>query len=474
MTISICFGHVGDEGLLNTSSNNSHESTPPEGVQPEQVEKEDLLGPGLPIVRANTPRPLSFTTAKRASTDSSIVPDFPVEAPVAPPLPEEFDEPTPTPVAATPLPEKAEPVAPPEFIWLFEYGLEMDVSYLNSPARLQGLALEYGSAMLDGYTLRSLELQPGHSVITLVPDPLQEVWGTLYRIPRRLTEQDSGGTILLEKVHPPHIYEAIPVTVQEVHRKRHIECITYIASEVTRAGAEQALSLSFPLDVRYARRLLNCARRQKLPEKYIEELEKLAKEQQPAINTGHDAASQRVAEQMIAVAQPTIQTEQNTDPLPVLKDSQIVAKRQPGREIPVPEQQTNRGMLVFALYVLLVLSAIPALAMLSVYGVWQDVLAARFPPPGIPVYVLMYGVLGSCLSCLARLNRQRTLRVPGYVLAAWFARPFTGAVLAGLAFLALNSGLFALSVLPEQHYALYALLGTLAGCCEGWLFMHRK
>src|SRR5437764_9292513 len=40
-----------------------------------------------------------------------------------------------------------------EFLWLFEYGFEMDLPLLNSPERLDGLALLYGSAVLKGYRI---------------------------------------------------------------------------------------------------------------------------------------------------------------------------------------------------------------------------------------------------------------------------------------------------------------------------------
>ena len=58
---------------------------------------------------------------------------------------------------ATPLPFSGN-VAPledtsAEFIWLFEYGVEMDIAFLNSPERLDGFALLYGPAVLKGYEL---------------------------------------------------------------------------------------------------------------------------------------------------------------------------------------------------------------------------------------------------------------------------------------------------------------------------------
>jgi len=47
-------------------------------------------------------------------------------------------------------------------------------------------------------------------------------------------------------------------------------------------------------------------------------------------------------------------------------------------------------------------------------------------------------------------------------------------VLAALAYLALSSGLFAMSAVPAQRYAIYSLAGAIAGLCEGWLFFRQK
>src|SRR5215813_2622861 len=51
---------------------------------------------------------------------------------------------------ATPLPL---PGKPNEFIWLFEYGLEMDATFLNDRKRLNGSAHLYGPAVLKGYRI---------------------------------------------------------------------------------------------------------------------------------------------------------------------------------------------------------------------------------------------------------------------------------------------------------------------------------
>jgi len=72
------------------------------------------------------------------------------------------------------------------------------------------------------------------------------------------------------------------------------------------------------------------------------------------------------------------------------------------------------------------------------------------------------------------LGRPTRLTLPGFVILTWFARPYLGAVLAALAYLALSSGLFVISVVPEQRYALFSVVGAVAGLCEGWLFFRQK
>ncbi len=114
------------------------------------------LAPGVPIVRSSTPKPLSFGMPPLTSA-------FPVKAPSAPPLPEELDAgELALPIAdsipampAIPLTSRPRPSLEEsqEYIWLFEYGLEMDPVLLNSPERLNGVAMLYGPALLKGYAL---------------------------------------------------------------------------------------------------------------------------------------------------------------------------------------------------------------------------------------------------------------------------------------------------------------------------------
>ena len=131
---------------------------------------ESFVVPGVPVVRGKTPRPRSMgqfsakaaqhaVPVKSLQSDTS---DFPSEAPVAPPLPEEYEDGEAstikqlefTPSSSANKPETSN-TATSEFMWLFEYGLEMDAAFLNSAERLKGLALMYGPAVSKRLSHRS-------------------------------------------------------------------------------------------------------------------------------------------------------------------------------------------------------------------------------------------------------------------------------------------------------------------------------
>ena len=100
-------------------------------------------------------------------------------------------------IGATPLPFSGKAVSledtSAEFIWLFEYAVEMDIDFLNSPERLDGFALLYGPAVLKGYelTFDVINARSGGVVATILPSRQHgaEVWGVLYRVPRRFAER---------------------------------------------------------------------------------------------------------------------------------------------------------------------------------------------------------------------------------------------------------------------------------------------
>jgi len=440
------------------------------------------VAPGAPIVRSSTPRPLSFglfgpNTSQSQATqqpghDTTSV--FPIEAPSAPPLPEEYGESeqggeeTPGALEATPLPgrsERAEELSG-EFLWLFEYGLEMDSAILNSSKRLDGLALLYGPAVLKGYelTFDVISSRNGPGVASILPSRKREaeVWGILYRVPRRLTAQLDNEPALLDRIHsaapPDGLFERLSVTVHEAYRGREIPCITYIASATARNQFHLLPRDRQIIDPIYAQRLLETARKQKLPGDYLHELRGLI-------------APHESVQPAVPVA-PGTAVEQNTEPLPVFFDERRTLAAAPGVR-KAPSQPRNTGMVIFALYLVCSLLAVFTFAILQGLGVASNLFAGGFAPLDIPWFVLVYGLIGGCLSCIVSLGRHHPTNLPNFVLITWFTRPLIGSVLAVLAYLLLNSGLFVLNANVEQHHTLYSLLAVLAGACEGRLFYRR-
>jgi cation transport regulator ChaC len=241
---------------------------------PDTQSSERVVAPEVQIVRGNTPRPHSFSQSA----------SFPVAAPAAPPLPEESNERDnclDDQLKQTPLPlaEAAQP-AEPEFAWLFEYGPEMDMAYLNSAERLAGAALLYGPGVLQGYAIAfdALNARDGHVVATIAPSKNRgdEVWGILYRVPSRMLRAQENVLPLLDGVHsaapPDGFFERIEVTVHETYRERDIACITYIASTVARNEYHLLPPARQAVDGLYVQRLLETAQKQKLPASYVAEL----------------------------------------------------------------------------------------------------------------------------------------------------------------------------------------------------------
>ena len=440
------------------------------------------VAPGAPIVRSSTPRPLSFglfgpNTSQSQATqqpghDTTSV--FPIEAPSAPPLPEECGESeqggeeTPGALEATPLPGRSEPAEelPGEFLWLFEYGLEMDSAILNSSERLDGLALLYGPAVLKGYelTFDVISSRGGPGVASILPSRKREaeVWGILYRVPCRLTARLDNEPALLDRIHsaapPDGLFERLSVTVHEAYRGREITCITYIASATARNKFHLLPRERQIIDPIYAQRLLETARKQKLPGDYLHELSGLI-------------APHESVQPAVPVA-PGIAVEQNTEPLPVFFDERRTLAAAPGVRR-APSQPRNTGMVIFALYLVCSLLAVFTFAILQGLGVASNLFAGGFAPLDIPWFVLVYGLIGGCLSCIVSLGRHHPTNLPNFVLITWFTRPLIGSVLAVLAYLLLNSGLFVLNANVEQHHTLYSLLAVLAGACESRLFYKR-
>src|SRR5207248_11301035 len=151
----------------------------------------------------------------------------------------------------------------------------------------------------------------GPVAVTILPSRNRgaEVWGVLYRIPRRLVERLDSAPPLLDRIHaavlPDGLFKRVTVTVHEAYRGREITCITYMASATARNQLHLLPRDRQVIDASYAQHLLESAKKQKLPGDYILELTTLAsphKDVQPELFTSGTAI------------------EQNTEPLPILLD----------------------------------------------------------------------------------------------------------------------------------------------------------
>ncbi len=451
--------------------------------------------PGTPIIRGNTPRPFIYNTMTTlppsqlpASQDTqgafSTLSAFPTKPPSAPPLPEEPDD----------YGEQDERLvtnkgtsSEPEvqgFAWLFEYGLEMDSTLLNTPERLDGLALLYGPAILKGYRLFVGSYETAahgeRTVATIVPDtrPNAEVWGILYRVPQHVVQARGDEPALSDVVHVPlqSNAQAMHVVVQETYRNRTLPCITYGWQDTTALHPFSAKSYD-ALDI-YIRRLTSIAKKQRLPDAYSTKLAQLSVT--PAIpDTPSAQNTQRAALSPSMVSQ----TEQQTEPLviPIEKLEKVARKQDTSpmsqvQLVPI-KVHPQRWFVAFALYLFCLLLAILAFAVVQGVGIANDVLNDHFTLLSVPWLVLIYGLLGGCISSIITLGRiAQPVDAPVFVILTWFTRPFVGAVLALFAYLLLNSGIFlpANTATGGQHEALFLLIGATAGGCEGWLFLRKQ
>lgn len=489
--------------------------------QPGQEQQDGALTPDseingasehIPVVRSNTPRPLSFASMlsqinqEQGQQPHSAfqLPRFPSIAPSAPPLPEELGEEdevrseecsVPDTLCSSTGSDKAiMDSGGQEFSWLFEYGLEMDAEVLNSPERLDGAALLYGPAVLKGYTLvlGSVERQDkkeggSQTVATIVVDttPGAEVWGVLYRVPARLSEHVAGGPSRLDAIHAARTAQSlfceVQVTVNDPRRQREVACVTYAVNEyVCRlmlfAPIRQAM------DPLFVQRLVETARKYKLPDRYLGMYSSQLTE--PS-QVGKQTETAQIGNKQTMVATAT-KTLQDTDPLPVMKEkSQVTSLASTLPETPLvsvmpqsvvtaPEPVPARLLMAFAIYLVITLIGGLAFAIVQGLGLVLPGLGASFAPLNVPWLVMFYGLLGACISCIVMLARYRSVNLPHFVIVGWFTRPYIGAVLAALAYLVLNSGIFALRTAGGQQQALALLAGAIAGLCEGWIFFRWK
>jgi hypothetical protein len=430
----------------------------------------------------------------------------------------------------------------------------MDAARLNRPERLNGSAFAYGPALLKGYRLafEGLDARAGHVVASLREErnlPEAEVWGMLYRVPRRFTIGGNGEASLLDRVHCADTFVPIEVQVHEPYRQREITCIAYIAVEATRRRVSQLASENRLPEPAYCKRLLQIARRQKLPISYLRVLEDLVPPGIPAATSLPTAPPEQNTEPLLAMSanrtfrqrlseqkaidpltesnelnapprqvdpqpaersesrpsawkakSPSVEArpspwkakrqalERNEPPDPWQGDQRTAEPRPASRQADTPVARSGsrptpwsvpypsgieRWLMVFALYVSLLLLGALVLAIFQGMGFWPNVFTKNFTPPGIPWYVLLYGLLGGCASCVISLNRPASGYPPAFVVLTWFARPFLGAILGAFASLLLNSGAVVLSAQPAQHFALSAVISGLAGLCEGKLLLRK-
>ncbi|WP_052891067.1 gamma-glutamylcyclotransferase family protein [Thermogemmatispora carboxidivorans] len=493
-----------------------------EGRGEKRRRADDFVAPGVPIVRSSTPRPPSLALGEAASTFGPRLTDggapFPEEAPAAPPVPEAYSslEETPLPIASQAM-EKEDVAASTqpgqernEFLWLFEYGPEMDTVVLNSPQLLDGLALPYGPGMLKGYELGfgTVRTATGEVVASILPssDPAAAVWGMLYRVPRRLALPAEDGVVPLDKAHdavpPIGLFEPLTVVVHEPLRQREITCTTYIASATVRKYFQPCLPERYTGDP-YVRHLLESARRQKLPESYLLDLEGRASPS-PASAGGRSARGLASGPGGPAIAHHLAQSDElDTEPIvavsgkdererptPALpSQTQAPGTTLPKSALPAPAQSAGPAepppapaatrpapqgwLLALSVYHALLLLAVLALAISEGLGFGQAVFTPDFAPFGVPWLVLAYGLLGGCVSCLVSLRQSTSRSQPLFLLITWFVRPYLGMVLAMLAYLLLDSGLVVLGSLPGHTNALFSLVGMLAGYCEHRFFFQR-
>lgn len=443
-------------------------------AEAQETAPESTTTSNVSIVRTSTPRfqPLGAMPAKTtlplAPTGKPV--HFPVAAPDAPPVPEESGDTEKISTLSKLTPQNTAQTTTKsltgEFLWLFEYGLDMDPVRLNRPARLNGSAFAYGPAVLHGYRLvfegwHARTRQVRASLAATPDEPESEVWGLLYRVPRRLTQREKQQASALDTAHHAETYVVQEVRVHDAYRQREITCLTYVATSRTRQHVAQLSPAERTPDPAYVKQLVQIARRQKLPGSYIRTLEDLIT---PATTPLPTTPPTHTTDPLPAVLS-------EHDPLPMNNITQAAPQEENALgpwDVPYPVA-LSRWMMSFALYVCLLLLATLMLAIVQGLGILPAIFNNNFAPLGVPWYVLLYGLLGGCISCIVSLSRPRFTYPPTFVVLTWFLRPFLGAMLGALSYLVLNSGLVLLDTHPLQHFALCSLVGALAGLCEGRL-----
>ena len=468
-------------------------------------QKVEEMFPGIPIVRGNTPRPLSFNTMISSTgqfervqqVNSESLPVFPTQAPMAPPLPEEPDEheedasiaqPETASVSNVGLSDPASisnqlafASGSDDFIWLFEYGLEMDASILNSPERLHGLALPYGPGMLNGYKMKFgaqyIRGSTGPTIVAIEPcyEPGARVWGMLYSIPRSLAEPNGAEPSLLDTIHaaitPQNFFRGVQVVVHEIQYDRDVTSLVYVATETAYQQLKLVSADQWAGDSSFSQRMASIVHKQGLPERSTHQYETLSS---PHAQSGASVLDS-VGTSSPSPTASSLPDEHNTEPLPAFGERMLLAKNSVQHSlVSQVDPSTNRWLIIFSLYLASLLLISLTFAALQGLGVGHKLVTSQFAPLGAPWLVLMYGLLGGCVSCIVTLGRFRANTTPVFIIISWFTRPFVGAILAILAYLLLTCGLFSFGGnTSSQHMPLFLLTGALAGFGESWIFFRR-
>jgi hypothetical protein len=491
---------------------------------------EDEVAPGVSIIRNSTPRPRSFGGKPPASRlflpmrqeEGNMPSEFPSEAPSAPPLPEELSEGELDDAgiserhAQVNAEEKAQ-----EFLWLFEYGLEMDSAIINSPERLNGLALFYGPAKLTGYRVvigaQTIYSNTSSAIVAIIPsaEPDAEVWGVLYRIPRRVAERRGDEPSLLDTIHiagaPQKIFQEVQMVVQEIYRNRAVTSVTYVPTESARQHLQFVSVEQWSGDPSFVQKLAAIARKHKLPESYVQSYTHDNQQVTPPLNATERTSplmedilddSEAVSRMQVGGSRTEVDNsvgeiarmevrketehemmvrdregELNTEPIPAFNEPFFTHESD---LTPTPSAAAvsapgkSRWLIAFSLYLVSLLLIALVFAVLQGLGFAQGSLTDQFMPLAVPWLVMMYGLLGGCISSIITLGRFRASCPPPYIIITWFTRPFIGAVLAVLSYLLLTSGLFSFGVPTNGRMALFLLAGALAGLGERWVFFKRR
>src|SRR5436305_4246291 len=390
----------------------THQPKETEGTR--ETKDAQKLEPGIPIVRSNTPRPFSVATQSSLSEQtqqeklcdsSAIVSAFPAKAPPAPPVPEAMKE-----LAVHEATVHGTPVTPApqsgggsEFVWLFEYGSQMDTKLLNSPEHLNGAALQYGPVVLKGYSIMlgtiSRPDDGRYIIATIVSDcaPTAEVWGVLYRIPQRVTERSGDEPSLLNIVHGAtallHLFRPVQAIVHDTYRDREIECITYVVTNDIQQQLQPLHDQSTD-ELLFMQRLSGIARKQRLTAMYVHKAF-------PSPVTNEAPTENRSNEQVVLTPR-----QQNTEPLPVLSEKELSPPTTQRQQIP------ESWLMIFAIYLVFMLLIVLTCAILQGMGIGSAVLSNNLTFLGVPWLVLMYGLLGGCISSIVTLGRSSMMKQP--------------------------------------------------------------